>query len=210
MRMKWFVKGLKRLFYCLAFLALALTGLFGYSLLRTERLLAGVDQLLQRGDFAAADAKLARESQTLLYKARERFFRLRDGRLALARCRVSFELAHLDETARFCQSALSEAKTDEERFFAYWYLALAKLNASITAEASGGGGSDAIHYLEEALKLKSDGEAQVLLYLLLEERAKFNEMLKQKKQGQTDQKPRLPSLFRDDNGGTGAAKEKGY
>lgn len=209
MHMKWFAKWLKRLCVIFVFVALGLVGLFGYSLLRTERLLAEVDQFIVKGDLATADALLAADSQTALYKARERVVRLRDGRVKLARCRVSFALARLQDAFGYCQLALAEVKTDDERFFSYYYMALVKLNASLTAEASGGGGSDAIRYLEEALKLKSDGEAQVLLYLLLEERAKFNEMLKQKKQGQAGENPRLPSLFRDD-GGTGAAREKGY
>ena len=206
-------KWMKRIILSAVFLAVLAGGLLGYTLVRIERALDKVNALILRGDFVSAEALINLEDNFFLVKAKNKFVRLRDGRIKLARCRVGYGLGGFKTAADACLAATSELKTADEKFLAYYYAALAKFNRGLSVGAGSGAATDAIHYLKEALKAKEDGEAQALLAALLEEEAEFKMTLKGlKDKGQPSKdEPRAPSLFRDDDGGSGAgAKEKGY
>ncbi len=204
-------KWMRRTLMFLVMVAVLSGGLLGYMLDRTERAILTANTLIQRGDFVSAEDMLVREDNFFLTKFKNRFSSLRDGRLKLARCRTEFGLARYDTAAESCLNAAGEARTSDEKFFAYYYAALAKFNRGSAVGASAGAATDAIYYLKEALKVREDGEAQALLSALLEEEKNFKEMLKGLKgKAASKEKPRMPSLFRDDGGAGAGAKEKGY
>ena len=204
-------KWAKRIIAGVVFLAALAGGLLGYTLVRTERALDRVNAFILRGDLFSAEVLLTREENFLLYRAKDRFVRLRDGRIKLARCRVLYGLSQFDAAQDACLDAVAEVKTSDEKFLAHYYAALSTFNRGLSATAGAGAATDAIHYLKEALKVKEDGEAQALLALLLEEEAKFNEMMRgPKEKGVPKDKPRLPSLFREEGGDGAGTKEKGY
>lgn len=204
-------KWVKRIFWSAVTLSALTAGLLGYTIYRNEIALERANAFILRGNFVLAEELIVFEENFFLSKAKNKFARLRDGRIKLAHCRVLYGLAQFETAADTCLAAGLEVKTVDEKFFAYYYIALAKLNRGLSVNAKAGAATDAIYYLKEALKVKEDGEAQALLLALLEEEAKFKEMIKGLKDKDPSQgKPRTPSLFLDDGGSGVGAKEKGY
>lgn len=211
MKFKKTRKWMKRIFWSAVTLSALTAGLLGYTIYRNEIALERANTLILRGNFVLAEELIVSEENFFLSKAKNKFVRFRDGRVKLAYCRVSYGLAQFETAADTCLAAALEVKTVDEKFFAYYYIALAKLNRGLSVNAKDGAATDAIYYLKEALKVKEDGEAQTLLSALLEEEAKFKEMMKGLKDKDSSQgKSRIPSLFLDKGGSGVGAKEKGY
>lgn len=204
-------KWMKRVVTFLAVIGVALAGLLGYILDKNERTISAVNALIIRGDLVSAEDLLVREENFFLTKAKNRFARLRDGRMKVARCRTEFGLGLYETAIESCHDAASYVRTSDEKFSAYYYMALSKLNRGLSVGAGVGAATDAIYYLKEALKVKEDGEAQGLLASLLEEEVAFKEAMKgQKEKDRAGEKSRVPSLFRDEGGDLGGTKGKGY
>ncbi|MFY9462448.1 MAG: hypothetical protein WAP51_04585, partial [Candidatus Sungiibacteriota bacterium] len=154
MKFERMLKWVKRIILSAVFLAVLAGGLLGYTLQRTERAMERVNELVLRGDFVSAEILVNHEDNFFLYAAKNKFVRLRDGRVKLARCRVAYGLGEFEVAADACRAATPELKTADEKFLAYYYAALAKFNRGLSASAGAGAATDAIHYLKEALKAK--------------------------------------------------------